>query len=117
MRLAPTSSEARLWKLLKHVNREGANFRRQAAVDNYVYDFGDYSARMLIELDGSAHRLENAILLDAKKNAHAKEQGFRLLRVTNNDVWGRPDWVVDQVRACRAAPYPPPPPRKGEGES
>jgi very-short-patch-repair endonuclease len=102
MRLEQTPSEARLWKMLRQLNADGAHFRRQAAVDTYVYDFGDYSARLLIELDGVAHRLEGAALLDAKKNAHAAAQGFRLLRLTNQDVWGRPDWVMRQVRAFRA---------------
>jgi very-short-patch-repair endonuclease len=117
MRLDPTSSEARLWKLLRALNREGANFRRQAAVDNFVYDFADYSARVLIEQDGGVHAFPEAIMRDMKKTLHAKQNGFDLLRVTNDDVWKRPDWVFGQVRAFRAAPRPLPPPRKGEGES
>jgi very-short-patch-repair endonuclease len=128
-----TASEKRLWKLLRA--EENAHFRRQVVVDDYVFDFGDYSARLLIELDGAIHRLNDVKERDEAKEAHALRQGFRILRVANSDVWDRPDWVLDQVRARRDAPHPlrrsnrstgpicrpsaersSAPPRKGEGE-
>ncbi|MBL8551878.1 MAG: DUF559 domain-containing protein [Hyphomonadaceae bacterium] len=109
-----TLSERKLWKLLRP--EKDAHYRKQIAVDGYVFDFGDYSARILIELDGSIHRLNNVELRDKEKEAYAKRHGFKLPRFTNDDVWTRPDWVLDQVRALRDAPHPLPPPRKGEGE-
>ena len=55
-------------------------------------------------------------LRDDVKAAYARRHGFELLRFNNTDVWSRPDWVLDQVRAYLLAPHPLPPPRKGEGE-
>jgi very-short-patch-repair endonuclease len=115
MRREPTSSEVRLWKLLREENRLGANFRRQVPVEGFVYDFGDYSARLLIELDGGVHSLQSAMLNDLKKDRLAEQNGFHLLRFKNNDIWSRPHWVRAQVRALHDAPHPLPPPRKGEG--
>ncbi|MBT9444990.1 MAG: DUF559 domain-containing protein [Hyphomonadaceae bacterium] len=125
LRAEPTTSEARLWKALRALNREGANFRRQCALGRFVYDFGDYSARILIEVDGVVHELIDDVRLnDAKKDTDAMAMKFRLLRVSNRDVWGRLDHVVSQIRALRAAPHPdgyavdPPRPNGswGEGE-
>ncbi len=108
-----TPSEKRLWKLLRAI--DGTHFRKQPAVDQYVFDFGDYSARLLIEIDGSIHRLPDVQANDRAKEIYAVTHGFRVLRFANNDVWDRPAWVVSQVRALLSAPHPQPPPRKGEG--
>jgi very-short-patch-repair endonuclease len=93
-----------------------ARFRRQVALREWVYDFGDFGARLLIELDGGIHELPGNALRDQKKSQAAEAAGFDLLRLTNDDVWTRPDWVLDQVRVYLKAPHPLPPPRKGEGE-
>ncbi|MES1158493.1 MAG: DUF559 domain-containing protein [Terricaulis silvestris] len=83
-----------------------------------MFDFGCYSARLLIEIDGSIHRLPEVQANDKAKTLHAIEQGFRLLRFANHDVWDRPAWVVDQVRARLDAPHPPTPSdRSAIGES
>jgi len=83
----------------------------------YVYDFADFSARLLIELDGVVHDLiDEVAAADARKQEWAASQGFKLLRLRNSDVWGRPDWVGDEVRRARIAPHPLTPPHKGEGD-
>jgi very-short-patch-repair endonuclease len=110
-----TSSEKELWKLLRKV--EGHTFRRQVAIGDYVFDFAEYSARLLIEVDGSIHRLREVQQNDKSKELHAVVNGFRLLRFANSDVWDRPAWVASQVRAFLDAPHPPTPsPQGGGGE-
>ena len=115
LRSDQTESEKKLWRLLQQLNKEGAHFRRQVAIDHLVFDFGDYSARLLVELDGAIHRREDVTARDAHKGAVALRAGFKFLRLENRDVWDRPDWVVDRVRAVHGAPHPQPPPRQGEG--
>jgi very-short-patch-repair endonuclease len=115
MRREPTPAEKDLWRLLRTLNRESAHFRRQVAVDRFVFDFGDYSARLLIEVDGPIHDVDEVKDRDGVKRLHAEKNGFRLLKFTNDDVWERPEWVLDQVRVLHAAPHPQPPPRKGAG--
>ncbi len=112
LRAEATGSERALWKLLRMLNREGAHFRRQAPIGPYVYDFADLSARLLIELDGGVHALANVALRDEAKTAWALSQSFRLLRLTNREVWSSPDATIDEVRAALPAP---PSPLVGEG--
>ena len=111
LRREQTPSEQQLWKLLRHVS--GAHFRRQAAVGPFVFDCADFGARLLIELDGGVHSLPDVALRDQAKSEWARVQGFKLLRLTNHDVWNRPDWLLDQVRAVRNAPHPCPSPQGG----
>jgi very-short-patch-repair endonuclease len=104
-----------MWLLLRGI--EGARFRKEVAVGDYVFDFACYGSRLLIELDGSVHALADVQANDNAKTIYAITQGFRVLRFQNNDVWDRPQWVIDQVRARLSAPHPPaPPPRGGGGE-
>jgi very-short-patch-repair endonuclease len=108
-----TPSERELWKLLRSI--DGFTFRRQPAVGDYVFDFANYAARLLIEVDGSIHEREDVQANDKAKEIHAITQGFRVLRFANNDVWDCPAWVVDQVRARLDAPHPPTPSPQGRG--
>jgi len=108
-----TSSEKVLWKLLRSI--EGHTFRRQPAAGDYVFDFGCYRARLLIEIDGSIHRLPDVQENDKAKTIYALTQGFRVLRFQNTDAWDRPQWVLAQVRACLSAPHPPAPSPQGRG--
>lgn len=114
-----TPSEKKLRDLLRTI--EAAHFRKEVAVDDYVFDFGWYSRRLLIEIDGSIHERADVQANDKAKTIHAIANGFRVLRFMNNDVWDRPAWVVAQVcdalDAC-APDRPPPltPPREGAGD-
>jgi very-short-patch-repair endonuclease len=105
-----TPSEKVLWKVLRSI--EGETFRRQVAVGTYIFDFGHYGARLLIEIDGSIHRLPEVQANDRDKELHAVTEGFRVLRFANNDAWDRPAWIVAQVReaiAKRVSDRPSPP--------
>jgi 5-methyltetrahydrofolate--homocysteine methyltransferase len=92
-----------------------ARFRRQVAIRDWVYDFAEFGSRLLIELDGGIHELPENAVRDLKKDEAAKIAGFNLLRLTNNDVWSRPDWVLDQLRIYLRAPHPPAPSPQGRG--
>jgi very-short-patch-repair endonuclease len=109
-----TPSEKKLWRYLR--DEPDAHFRKQVAVGDFVFDFAEYGARLLIELDGGIHALPENALRDARKDEAARVAGFKLLRLTNNDIWTRPDWVLDQVRMFLKAPHPLPPPREGAGD-
>jgi very-short-patch-repair endonuclease len=114
LRKAPTPAERRLWTYLRQLNREGASFRRQAAMGRYVFDFADFGACLLIELDGGVHNAPDVALRDAEKANWAQSQGFALLRMKNEEVWGLPQVILAKIRnALKSAPHPCPSPQGG----
>ena len=94
MRHEPTEAERNLWLLLRNRRLVAYKFRRQVPVDHYIADFLCYSARLIVELDGSQHAESTT---DATRDAYLHAQSFRLLRIWNNDVLARPDSVLDAV--------------------
>ncbi|WP_283938005.1 endonuclease domain-containing protein [Sphingomonas caseinilyticus] len=113
MRSAPTEAEHRLWQILRAKRFAGYKFRRQAPVDFYIADFICLSQRLIIELDGSQH-LDNAT--DMERDAYLRAQGFRIIRIWNNDLFTNEEGVGELIlSALRAAPSPQPLSREGRG--
>jgi very-short-patch-repair endonuclease len=118
LRSAPTPSEELLWRALRQLNREGAKFRRQPAIGPWVFDFGYLSAKVLIELDGGVHEVFAEVAArDEEKTRWAEANGYRLLRVSNRELWDQCDLVIERVRSAISAPHPLPPLHQGEGET
>ncbi len=98
----PTLAERQLWKLLRKIG--GAHFRRQAPVGPYVFDFADFGAKLLIELDGGIHDLIDVQERDRAKEEWAKTKGYRLIRIPNAHVFGTGEPAIALVmQALRTA--------------
>ena len=96
MRHEPTEAERKLWQMLRGRRFENYKFRRQEPIDRYIVDFVCYSARLIVEADGSQHAENSA---DERRDVELRRRGFRLLRFWNNDILARPDAVADAVWA------------------
>jgi very-short-patch-repair endonuclease len=48
-------SEAIVWRAVRYRRCEGAKFRRQAPVGNFIVDFLCYERRLIVEIDGPSH--------------------------------------------------------------
>jgi very-short-patch-repair endonuclease len=99
LRKNETEAEQRLWKALHKLSLEGSHFRRQVPIGPYVADFACLSARLIIEVDGSQHGEPEGLVKDAERTAWLKSQGYRVLRVWNNDVFSNLAAVLDSVYA------------------
>jgi very-short-patch-repair endonuclease len=85
-----TDAERALWRLLRQRQIRGLRFRRQVPIDHYIVDFACLEARLVIEVDGGQHFESEA---DKRRDAYLHSQGFRVLRLWNNDVLLNPDGV------------------------
>jgi len=108
-----TPSEKKLWRILRELKHEGAHFRKQCHVGDFVYDFACLSHRLLIELDGGVHDWADVQEQDRIKTAAAEARGFRVLRLRNEEA-DHVERVIGQVRKHLLPPTPGPSP-KGEG--
>ena len=89
MRRAPSTSERKLWTILRDRRLEGLKFRRQMVIGSYVVDFVCLRHRLIVEADGPFHDPER----DAVRDEWLRSQGFRVLRFPNSQIENR-DWEV-----------------------
>ena len=119
LRKAMSLPEVLLWQQLRQ-RPGGFKFRRQHPEGAIVCDFCCLSARLLIEVDGSAHDMGDAPHYDRRRDMKMLERGYRMLRIPAQlvlDDLG--DAVNAVVAACREVgplhrPADGPPPRAGE---
>jgi len=103
MRTEPTDAERKLWALLRIRLLAGNKFRRQVPVGPYIADFLCYEARLIVEADGGQH---GTTPYDEKRDAWLKAQGFRILRLWNNEILSNEEGVAQAILAALAAPSP-----------
>lgn len=107
--------EARLWNALRELRPLGFHFRRQVPLGRYYADFACHQHHLVIEVDGDTHATDAAMRYDAIRNAFMGREGYRVLRVGNDDVMHNIDGVVSHVLFMLQQPPPSIPPHKGEG--
>jgi very-short-patch-repair endonuclease len=86
LRAKDTTAEHRLWQALRNRQLDGWKFRRQHPIDRYVVDFVALSGKLIIEVDGATHSTTAEIAYDERRTRHLEALGFRLVRVSNQDV-------------------------------
>ena len=84
MRKNLTKEERHLWH--GFLRDYPIRFRRQEIIGNYIADFYCSSAALIVELDGSQHFEEAAIIHDHERTAYFESLGLRVLRFSNLDV-------------------------------
>ena len=112
MRRESTDAERKLWSILRAKRLVGWKFKRQLQLDFYIVDFVCFSARLIVEADGSQHA-EN--VADEARTSYLEDQGFRVLRFWNIDILNNPDGVATAILAALETPLPNPSPARGEG--
>jgi len=114
LRREMTHPERALWQLLRQRNLGGLKFRRQAVIGSYIVDFLCPKLKLVIEVDGESHVGTGAH--DAQRTQSLERDGFRVLRLTNDDVLRDLDAVGLMIlREAGAPPTPQPPPSQGGG--
>ena len=91
-----TDAEDRLWSLLRNRQLEGAKFRFQTQVGDFVPDFLCSEAMLIVELDGGQHGV--SIAKDAARTLALEAAGYTVVRFWNNDVLENTDGVLEEIR-------------------
>ena len=94
LRKNQTDAERKLWHHLRSREFESVKFRRQQPISRFIVDFVCFEKKIIIELDGSQHTEE----MDKQRDRWLKEQGFRILRFWDNDVFQNMDGVLEEIR-------------------
>ncbi|MBU0491477.1 MAG: endonuclease domain-containing protein [Chloroflexi bacterium] len=109
LRQPQTSAEAKLWARLRDRRLGGFKFRRQYPIARFILDFCCPECCLAVELDGCSHMEPAQQEYDALRTAWLNEQGYRVIRFTNQDVYQRLDHVLEAILAECQQPSPPAP--------
>ena len=111
--------EVLLWRELRK-RPGGHKFRRQHPVSGMVCDFACVSARLIVEIDGSAHDMGDQPEREEQRDMWLANNGYRTMRIAARDVLGNLEGVIEGIVAqCGKGgplhhPADGPPPRAGE---
>jgi very-short-patch-repair endonuclease len=106
LRKNSTDAERILWSELRDHRLNGASFRRQVPIKNFIADFVCHAAKLVIELDGGQHFYDDAERADAARSAVIETQGFKVLRFNNLDVMANRAGVLETIAAAIAERAP-----------
>jgi len=97
LRQSMTDAEIVLWSRLRMRAAGGVRFRRQHPIGPYIADFACVMPRLVIEVDGDTHSTDAELEHDRKREHYLKLRGWRVFRVTNEDVYKRLDIVLEGI--------------------
>jgi very-short-patch-repair endonuclease len=104
MRNKPTEAENILWQQLRNKQISGFIFRRQFSIERFIVDFYCPRRRLVIEIDGLIHRYQQDE--DAVRQAFIEQQGFHLIRFSNDEVINNLEMVINQISEALTVPLP-----------
>ena len=100
LRKSMTKAEACLWKYaLRAGNMKGYSFRRQRPILNYIVDFACLELRLIIEVDGYTHSLDETIRKDFIKQKTLEDAGYHVIRFSDNEVLKGMRNVISTIEA------------------
>lgn len=95
LRSASTDAEHRLWQILRAHRLKDFKFKRQQPIGPYIVDFSCFAARLIVELDGGQHA--DAAKHDGARDAWLQSEGYRVLRIWNNELFENEAGVMDKI--------------------
>ncbi|HTQ39693.1 MAG TPA: endonuclease domain-containing protein [Pirellulales bacterium] len=124
LRRSLTDTERFVWSRMRGRRFAQFKFRRQVPLGEYIVDFVCFKQRLIIELDGGQHSVQQSY--DAQRTCWLESQGFAVLRFWNHDVLQDWDTVAEVIwqklqteppaTSSRRTPHPRPLSHKGRGE-
>ena len=92
-----TDAETLLWDYIRN-GALGVKFRRQHIIGDYIADFACLSEMLIIELDGGYHNTEEQKEADMVRDAWLTKMGYKVLRFTNEELFGSIDNVIKEIK-------------------
>jgi very-short-patch-repair endonuclease len=98
LRRDQTEAEKKIWKYLRSKKINSLKFRRQQPIGRYIVDFVCFEIKLIVELDGSQHIENND--RDSERDSWLRSQGFKVLRLWDNEVMNNVDGVLELIFDC-----------------
>ncbi len=95
-----TKAEACLWKFVLSGKRLGYTFNRQRPVLNFITDFMYKELKLIIEVNGYSHFIDDVIIKDEKKQNKLKNLGYTVIRFQDSEILNQIDRVRIAILNC-----------------
>ena len=92
-----TEAESALWQMAKG-NGLGQKCRRQYVIGDYIVDFFFRQSMLIVEIDGGYHFTEEQQEEDKARQDWLEQQGYKVLRFTNEQVLVDTDNTINEIR-------------------
>jgi len=91
-------TERMVWSKLRNRQVLGFKFKRQYGVGSYIVDYCCPEAKVVVEIDGDSHYLNNDVKeKEKKRQIYIEGVGFKVLRFTNKDVRENLEGVLEVI--------------------
>lgn len=91
-----THAEEVLWGYLR-TKPLGCKFRRQHPYSIYILDFYCHCKKLVIEVDGSMHDLDEIKAIDQLRQRQLEVDGLKVIRFTNDEIKFGMDSVIRTI--------------------
>ena len=75
----------------------GYKFRRQQPIGPYIVDFYCHEHRLVLELDGDQHYIDDGPIRDAARTAWLEARGMKVMQFSNHSVLTETGNVADTI--------------------
>jgi very-short-patch-repair endonuclease len=98
LRLNMTESERLLWFHLQD-SKMGARFKAQHPIKSFIADFYCHKAKLIIEVDGDIHNLDENKEYDEGRTFELEQLGLKVIRFTNKEIKTEIIAVLKKIKA------------------
>ena len=112
-----TDAEQKLWHRLRRKQLLGVQFFRQRPIGEYIVDFYAPTVKLVVELDGSQHREQDAIHYDSSRTSYLNSLGINVLRFDNLQALNETDSVLEMIHHFLQRKIPPGPAPEKTGKT
>jgi len=91
-------AEDKLWQEVRNRNIDGFKFRRQHPIAGFIPDFVCLEQKLIIEIDGEYHNVNEQQQYDTARTEWLKEHSYSLLRFTNEQVLNDMPIVLQKIK-------------------
>jgi very-short-patch-repair endonuclease len=94
-----TPAEDYFWQMVRGRRLFNLKIRRQHPVGPFIVDFYCHELRLVIEIDGEIHDLEDVKLKDIRREDFLRELDLQIIRFTNDDVFRNSHVIGERISA------------------
>jgi very-short-patch-repair endonuclease len=103
LRKTMTPQEVKLWVRLRALRPLGFHFPRQSPIFSYIVDFDCRRQRLVLEVDGGQHGMDDGRIRDSARDLALRAAGYQVLRFWNHEIDRELDGVMQTIQQALVA--------------